>query len=456
MTASAATAISWQQRLAFTAMAAPVALMQGPGIAILPNMYAEQFGIAMAEIALALLLSRLVFESLGSLVVGFVSDHTHTRWGRRKPWIVAGSLLGLIGIFQLYIPDGRPGAWHLGLWMCVIYLAWNMFDVPYTAWSNELTRDYEERSRLAVWRQAFSVAGILGMAWLPLWVSKNTEVDWDVLRWVAWTSVVTVPLIVGWALWRVPRGEVTELQPRLGWRRAIKTVAENKPFAMFLLFTVVLQLAVAMSAALFFLFYTSYLGLGSWFPFFTTTTVAISLLAMPLWMALLKRTSKNRLLLVGTLGFAAGLPLAHVIEPGPHALVIYAVYDALWMLFYGAVEVASRALLGDMVDHDTLKTGNERSGEYVALWTLVTRTTQAVGASAAFAVAGWFGYEASASSHSADAIFGLKLTLGGLPAAIALVAAGLVMLLPMTRQRHDVIRRRLARRARRAASQPQA
>jgi Na+/melibiose symporter-like transporter len=152
-----------------------------------------------------------------------------------------------------------------------------------------------------------------------------------------------------------------------------------------------------------------------------------------------------------TLGFAAGLPLVHLIEPGPHALVIYAAYDAMWMLFYGAVEVASRALLGDMVDYDTLKTGNERSGEYVALWTLVTRATQAVGASAAFAVAGWFGYEASASSHSAEAIFGLKLTLGGLPAAIALVAAGLVMVLPMTRHRHDVIRRRLARRARRVA-----
>jgi Na+/melibiose symporter-like transporter len=453
MSASMAKTITWQQRLAFTAMAAPVALMQGPGLAILPNMYAEHFGIAMAEISLALLLSRLVFESLGSLFVGLVSDHTHTRWGRRKPWIVAGCLLGLIGIVQLYMPTGRPGALHLALWMCVVYLAWNMFDVPYTAWGNELTRDYDERSRLAVWRQAFSVAGILGMAWLPLWVSKNTEVDWDVLRWVAWTSIVALPLVVGWALWRVPRGQVTELQPRLGWRRAVKTVAENKPFAMFLLFTVVLQLAVAMSAALFFLFYTSYLGLGSWFPFFTTSTVVVSLLSMPIWMALLKRTSKNRLLLVGTLGFAAGLPLVHMIEPGPHALVIYAAYDAMWMLFYGAVEVASRALLGDMIDYDTLKTGNERAGEYVALWTLVTRTTQAVGASSAFAVAGWFGYEASAASHSADAIFGLKLTLGGLPAAIALVAAGLALVLPMTRHRHDVIRRRLARRASRTALQ---
>ena len=453
MSENSGTTIPWQQRLAFTAVAAPVALMQGPGLAILPNMYAEHFGIAMAEISLALLFSRLVFESLGALVVGLSSDHTHTRWGRRKPWIAAGCLLGLIGIVQLYMPTGRPSALHLALWMCVVYLAWNMIDVPYTAWSNELTRDYEERSRLSVWRQAFSVAGILGLAWLPLWVSKNTEVDWDVLRSVAWTSIVLLPLVVGWALWRVPRGEVTELQPRLGLRRAVKTVAENKPFAMFLLFTVVLQLAVGMSAALFFLFYTSYLGLGSWFPFFTTSTVLVSLLAMPLWMALLKRTSKNRMLLVSTLGFAAGLPLVHVIEPGPRALVIYAAYDALWMLFYGAVEVASRALLGDIIDYDTLKTGNERAGEYAAIWTLVNRTMQAVGASAAFAVAGWFGYEASAASHSADAIFGLKLTLGGLPAVIALVAAGLVMVLPMTRHRHDVIRRRLARRARRAASQ---
>ncbi len=126
-------ALAWQQRLAFTGIAAPVALMQGPGLAILPNMYAQHFGIALVDIALALLLSRLVFESLGALAVGVLSDRTHTRWGRRKPWIVAGALLGLVGIFQLYMPAGRPGALHLAFWMCVVYLAWNMFDVPYTA-----------------------------------------------------------------------------------------------------------------------------------------------------------------------------------------------------------------------------------------------------------------------------------------------------------------------------------
>jgi GPH family glycoside/pentoside/hexuronide:cation symporter len=447
-------ALAWQQRLAFTGIAAPVALMQGPGLAILPNMYAQDFGIALVDIALALLLSRLIFESLGALAVGVLSDRTRTRWGRRKPWIVAGAVLGLVGVFQLYMPVGRPGALHLAFWMCVVYLAWNMFDVPYTAWGNELTRDYDERSRLAVWRQGFSVAGLLGMAWLPLWVSDNSEIDWNVLRWVAWASAVLLPLAVGWALWRVPNGAVQQTQRHLGWRQAIKTVAVNKPFRALLLLAVLLNLAMGMSAAMFFLFYTSYLGLGSWFPFFVTCTVLISLLSMPLWMALLKRTSKNRLLLVGTLGFVAGLPLVHAIEPGPGALPLYAAYDALWMLFYGAVEVASRALLGDVIDYDTLKTGQERSGEYVAVWNVVTRAMLAVGASAAFAVAGWFGYDPSAASQSAQGILGLKLTMGGLPAAIAALSVALVLLLPMTRERHDVIRRRLARRVARVIPTP--
>jgi GPH family glycoside/pentoside/hexuronide:cation symporter len=441
---------NWQ-RIAFTFLAAPFALMQGPGIAILPNMYAEQFGIALTDIALALLLSRLIFDSLGSLVIGLLSDHTHTRWGRRKPWIVAGSVLGLLGILELYSPSGHPGAFHLGMWMCVVYLAWNMFDIPYSAWANELTRDYVERSRLAVWRQGFSVTGILMLAWMPLVVSKNTEIDWNVLSWVTKISWVLLPLAVAWTIWKVPKGEVTELQPKLGWVKALKTIASNRPFALFLAFTVVCQLAVGISAAMFFLFYSSYLGLGSWFPFFSTSTVVVSLISMPIWIAVLKRTSKNTLLLCGSIGFALSLPLAHIIDPGPNALFLYAVYDATWMLFYGAIDIASRAMLGDIVDYDTLKTGNERSGEYFALWALVTRTMQAIGASVAFAVAGWYGYDASAASNDAQAIFGLKLSLGGVPGAIALVSAALVVFLPMTHARHDVIRRRLERRAARKA-----
>lgn len=435
-----------RQYFAFTSLAAPFALMQGPGLAILPNMYAEHFGIALTEISVALLISRLIFDSLGSLVIGLISDYTHTRWGRRKPWIVAGTALGLLGIFQLYSPTGRPDVWHLGIWMCIVYVAWNMFDVPYSAWANELTRDYLERSKLAIWRQSFNVAGILIMAWLPLIVSPTGEVDWTVLHWVSYISLVILPIAVCCSIWQVPKGEELKTKKSLGWKLSIATIAGNRPFMLFLLYTVVQQLAIGISGTLFFLFYTNYLGLGNWFPFFTTSTIAVSLLSMPVWMAVLKRTSKNFLLMLGALGFTVGLPFIYWMEPGPNALYIYAIYDAMWMLFYGAVEVGSRSLLGDIIDYDTLKTGNERSGEYVAIWTFTSRTTLAVAASIAFAIAGSYGYEPSAAQNDAHAIFGLKLTMGGLPATISLFAAGLVLLLPMTRARHEIIRRRLERR----------
>lgn len=431
----------------FGGMVLPFALMQGPGIAILPNMYAESFGIALTEISLALLFSRLLCDALGSLVIGALSDRTRSRFGRRKPWLVAGAALGIFGIVQLYTPVGKPGAWHLALWMSFVYLAWNMFEVPYTAWGNELARGYEERVRINLWRQGFQVAGVLVMAWLPFFVSAKNEVDWDVLRAVTWVTAISMPLVLLVALRNLPRGDVVESTVRLTWRQAVAAVVANRPFAVFLGFTVLLQVAAGMSGALFFLFYTSHLGLGSWFGLFTTITTVVALCSLPLWMKLMERSSKNRMLQVACIGFALTLPTVHFMAPGPLALPMYAAYDAMWMLWYGGIEVASRALLGDVVDYDTLKTRRERTGEYVAIWTLVVRSTQALAASLAFAVAGWYGYDPSASSQDANAIFGLKLSLGGMPMIFAIAAAGVALLLPMTRARHAVVRRQLDRRA---------
>jgi Na+/melibiose symporter-like transporter len=410
-------------------------------------MYAESFGISLTDISVALLVSRLLCESLGSLLVGALSDRTHTRFGRRKPWIVAGSLLGVFGVAQLYSPVGHPGAWHLALWMSFVYLAWNMFDLPYTAWGNELTRDYEDRARLSLWRQGFTVAGVLGLAWLPLAVSPTHEIDWEVLRWVTWISAISLPIVVAYAISVVPRGPHVESQVRLTWRQALKTVATNRPFAFFLAFGVLFALAAGMSAALFFLFYTSYLGLGSWFPLFTTTTTLVSLLSLPLWMRLIRNTSKNRMLVVASTGFVFTLPMVHLMTPGPNALWMYALYDAMWTLFYGAFEVATRAVLGDIIDYDTFKTRRERAGEYCAIWAFVVRGTLAVSASLGFAVAGWYGYDPSAAENGPEAVLGLKLSLGAVPLVFAIAAAGVALLQPMTRARHDIVRRRLERRA---------
>lgn len=444
--ADSATRLPTAQLAAYGALAMPFALMQGPGLAILPNMYAESFGIALTEVSLALLISRLLCEALGSLLVGVLSDHTRSRFGRRKPWVVAGAMLGVFGVMQLYVPTGRPDAWHMALWLSFVYLAWNMFDVPYTAWGNELSHQYEDRARVVMWRQGFSLAGVLVLAWLPLAVSPTNEIDWGVLRWVAMSSVVLLPLAVAVALQTVPQGPHLERQVRLTWRQAIKTVAGNRPFAVFLAFTVMVQVAVGMSSALFFLYFSTYLGLGSWFPLFATTTTVVSLVAIPLWMRLIQRTSKNRMLVVAACGFVVTLPLVHFMAPGPGALVAYMAYDAMWGLFYGGIETASRAMLGDIVDYDTLRTGRERTGEYVALWSLVVKGTQALAASLAFAVAGWYGYDAASKANGDGAIFGLNLSQGGLPMLFALAGLGIAVALPMTRKRHDVVRRRLERR----------
>src|ERR1700677_3881776 len=96
--------VSWL----FGSFALPFMIMQGPGLAILPNLYAEHFHFNLATLGVTLLLVRIVFDALLNPIVALCSDRTESRFGQRKPWLLAGAALGTVGIFNLYVPGDAP------------------------------------------------------------------------------------------------------------------------------------------------------------------------------------------------------------------------------------------------------------------------------------------------------------------------------------------------------------
>ncbi len=113
--------------------------------------------------------------------------------------------------------------------------------------------------------------------------------------------------------------------------------------------------------------------------------------------------------------------------------------------------IAPMALLGDIADYGTLKTGRNNTGNYFAIQTLLQKANMGIGAGVAFPLLALFGYQMGAN-NTGDALFGLILVFIIIPAVTSVAAAIILWNFPIDAHRHGIIRRRLEQLASRSAN----
>ena len=96
-------------------------------------------------------LPRLV-DAISDPVMGYISDNTKSRWGRRRPYVFIGAILtgvSYIVMWQLYKENGLTyNATYFIIFSIVFYLGLTIFSVPYVAMGYEMSNDFHERTRL--------------------------------------------------------------------------------------------------------------------------------------------------------------------------------------------------------------------------------------------------------------------------------------------------------------------
>jgi sterol desaturase/sphingolipid hydroxylase (fatty acid hydroxylase superfamily) len=111
--------------------------------------------------------------------------------------MIAGAAVVAAGAWFLYNPAPDAGLGHLLVWYLAVTLGWTMVEIPHTAMAAELSRDYHERSRVALWRQLLGfVGGVLFMASPMLLLGGTTRFTPDVMRAIAVFIMVGLPLAV--------------------------------------------------------------------------------------------------------------------------------------------------------------------------------------------------------------------------------------------------------------------
>jgi GPH family glycoside/pentoside/hexuronide:cation symporter len=108
-------------------------------------------GMNPALVGLLGALPRLT-DALTDPLMGYISDHTRSRWGRRRPYIFVGAIAaGLIFALLWQLPRGQSESFYFWFFLAgsfLFYLAYTVFATPWVALGYELTPDYHERTRL--------------------------------------------------------------------------------------------------------------------------------------------------------------------------------------------------------------------------------------------------------------------------------------------------------------------
>lgn len=419
----------------------PLSMLMSPTAAVLPNFYLEYSAVTLSGLATATLVSRL-FDGLTDPLIGFLSDRT----GRRKPWILAGAVLVAVSAWSLYNPALSSGMGYFMAWYLVVTLGWTLIEIPHSAMAAELSPDYQERSRIVLWRQLLGFfGGLLFMASPLILAGGGTAFTPGVMRGIAIFILISLPLFVAIMCWRVaePQRRPGARRPRPGdlWL----AISQTPPFRYFLLTQILFGLATGAVSSLFVIYASQYLGLAEKIPHLAMPMTLAMALGMPVWLRVMKRVDKHRAWTIAALGMIATLSVVPFVAPGPGALLPMVAIMTSFGFFLGLSSIALPSLLADIVDYDVWRNRKERAAIFFAFQALVTKLNQGVGGAIALSLPTLFGFSGK-GMPSDIAVLGLKIAFVAWPVLLLAPMALLAWRYPLNRRRQGILARRLASR----------
>ena len=398
-------------------------------------------GLAAGLAGTALMIGK-IWDAVTDPAVGYMSDRTRSRMGRRRPYMLWGAFALFVSMIVMFTNPGLNSQALLFVWAalayCLLNTAYTLVNIPYGALLPELTSDFNERTVLTGYRMTFAVVGTFvgAGAVLPLTgLSADPTLGWALMGGItgglmATTTLVTVIMI------REPQ---TQTPPPVG-TGAVRAMAQALGTRVFLLALIpwvlhVTGVTVIQGALLY--YFTYIYEAQDQFQVALLFLLGVCLLLIPVWVAISRRIGKKLSYNLGMSLFAVTVMVFFVfgVQGGvPMAYVIMAVAGIGFATHY----VMPHSILPDVVEYDYAETGARREGIYYGLWTFGSKVGQAF----AIALSGWVlgavGYR-PLESQDALARLGIRLLCGPIPALFFVAGVVVLAFYPIDRQRYEGI-----------------
>jgi GPH family glycoside/pentoside/hexuronide:cation symporter len=381
--------------------------------------YADVVLVPLGVLGIAIALAR-AFDALTDPLVGWLSDRTRSRLGRRRPWLLAGGPLCGVAFWFLFSPPAHLDPAGGATWFFACYLAYFLFHtfylIPYIALGAELTLDYHDRTSLFGIREGFVIVGTLCAAVLPSLLTERLG-EREALSAFAGGFGLLLGLSYLLLVSRVrerPEFSRRRTSPFVpGVRRALR----NGPFRILLAKALLTGVPGTLNGTLL-PFFNEYVVQpdhpARWLMFQLATYFGSAFLFLPPWLVVSRRIGKKNAMLavlaIGIVGTGAVLAVGH---------------GDVWLLLgllalngstFGAISFLTPAMKADVIDHDELHTGQRREAQYTSLWAILPKFVQIPAAAVPIALLGSLGYVPNQPQNE-TVIWTLRLLMAIVPAA---------------------------------------
>ncbi|CCQ92512.1 Predicted protein [[Clostridium] ultunense Esp] len=388
--------------------------------------YVDVLGVRPGWIGLAMFIHG-IFNAFMNPIFGYISDRTHSRWGRRLPYIVMGMIPLAAAFTMIWVPlvQGANLFWYFLITVLLYDIFFVVVVLNWTSLFPEMFATLTERSFVSAWRQMFGLIGmILGVAIPPL---LYTSIGWSRMGILFGLLILLSFIFSLYGSKENPNLSFTSPS----FLEALRYTFVNKAFVTYVAGSFLVQFAFVLLPAVI-PFYGKYV-LKIPESENSILTGAIFIAAIPmvyLWSFIVKRMGPRKSILTAVLLFLLSLiPFAFVTTLLTAALSAIAVGISL-----AGIIILLDVLLAEVIDDDEKRSGARREGMYFGMNGFIIRWGISLQAIVMGAVLEWSGYVQHSATQPASVEAGIRLMMTGIPIASLLLALLFYYLYPLGRK----------------------
>ncbi len=432
------------------------------GVALLFNTYSTIFlfyltrvaGVAVVT-AGGLMMAAKLYDLLTDLPMGIVSDRTRSRFGRRRPWLLAGAFVCGGAFVMLF---NTPAGWtdfYKAVYVLAGLLLFNtgytLFNVPHVAMPAEMSGNYDERTAIMSFRAVAIMVGTFIVVGLGPRLAAQFGGGNEGYALVGWVLGLLAFVAMVACFFGTAGARATEhIRPRHSLWEQIVTAASNRHFLKLAAFKGLTLLAtgVATGSVLFFIVDIQGRSQGVMLYYALGGNLIMPLLAAPLfWVPFSRRVGKHRALMLATFGFMAAVLWWWFVPADEPVYLLFV--RALVISFFGMGKLLlGMSLLPDVQEYDHLTTGLRREGVFAGAYNMVEKAAFMAAPLMIALIIGLLGYQSTVDNEAVQqdpgALTGIRISIAIVPAVCNLLAGVILLRWNLTRDYLEELRQQRA------------
>lgn len=368
--------------------------------------YTDVFGISMSAVATLMLFSRF-WDAINDPLIGGLSDKTHTRWGRYRPWLLfAAPLTALVLILTFWAhPDWSQThkIIYMAVTYCILVLGYTCVNIPYGTLCGAMTQNMTERAQINTSRSvsAMIAIGIINIITIPLieWLGNGNARQGYLLIAILYGTIFAVCHIFCFAKTK----EVVEVPvaQKIPLRLQLQAVAKNKPYLLALLGQVLFGFILYGRNADLLYYFTYVENDAVLFTYYSMAIIIPSIIGAACFPKVFQLTS-NKGWAASVFAFGTGITIIALFFFSPVTSPIpFYLFAALSQFFFSGFNTAIYAIIPDCVEYGEWRTGIRNDGFQYAFISLGNKIGMALGTALLALSLGWAGYEANTTQNEA-------------------------------------------------------